>query len=321
MIFVRNAKNPIIARTDIPDVPPEIVDVTSVFNPGAVMLDGCHVLLLRVQTRARETRFMVARSDDGETFRIEPRVVPVNGLPRTYGTVHHIYDPRITAIGDDVIVILAMDTDRGCRLGVARTSNLETLELIGVASEDDSRNGVLFPERVGGRYLMLDRPNTEVGERRPPSGREIRLSESDDLTSWRVVGPVMSGRPRRWDERIGSGPPPVKTRAGWLHVYHGVATHFESVNVYQAGAVVLDLEDPSRVVARTRGNILEPRELCELVGQVPNVVFPSGLVVEGRREAGFAEARGTVSLYYGAADTSVCVATSTVERLIAACDG
>ena len=92
-----------------------------------------------------------------------------------------------------------------------------------------------------------------------PSGDAIWLTESDDLVEWRPVGEVMSGRPHYWDELIGSGPPPVKTEAGWLHLYHGVATHFASSNIYQAGAVLLDLEDPSRVIARTWDNILEPR--------------------------------------------------------------
>ena len=150
-------------------------------------------------------------------------------------------------------------------------------------------------------------------------GDEIVLSESEDLVTWRPVSAVMQGRWRYWDERIGSGPPPVKTREGWLHMYHGVATHFAGVNIYQAGAVLLDLKDPRKVIARTRDNVLEPRELYEMVGQVPNVVFPSGWIIDDLDDEGFASLDARVRVYYGAADTSVALAVTTVGRLIEEC--
>jgi beta-1,4-mannooligosaccharide/beta-1,4-mannosyl-N-acetylglucosamine phosphorylase len=127
---------------------------------------------------------------------------------------------------------------------------------------------------------------------------------------------LISGRFHYWDEFIGSGPPPVKTRQGWLHLYHGVAGHFGSSNIYQAGALLLDLHDPSKVLGRCRCNILEPRELWELTGQVPNVVFPSGMVVERQDAGGFALPESPVKIYYGAADTVVGLATATVQDLL-----
>jgi predicted GH43/DUF377 family glycosyl hydrolase len=129
----------------------------------------------------------------------------------------------------------------------------------------------------------------------------------------------MSGRPHYWDELIGSGPPPVKTSEGWLHVYHGIATHFGSTNIYQAGVVLLDLHNPGKIIARGRYNILEPREPYELVGQVPNVVFPSGMIVNEVEPDGTAKPGSEVFLYYGAADTSVALAIATVDELIEAC--
>jgi beta-1,4-mannooligosaccharide/beta-1,4-mannosyl-N-acetylglucosamine phosphorylase len=147
----------------------------------------------------------------------------------------------------------------------------------------------------------------------------IELAESEDLLRWRRVGDVLAGRPHYWDELIGSGPPPIKTRAGWLHIYHGVATHFHSANIYQAGVALLDLADPSRLLARSRNNILEPREPYELSGQVPNVVFPSGAVVETHDAEGFAPPESRVFVYYGAADTCVGLAETTVGELLAAC--
>jgi beta-1,4-mannooligosaccharide/beta-1,4-mannosyl-N-acetylglucosamine phosphorylase len=128
----------------------------------------------------------------------------------------------------------------------------------------------------------------------------------------------MRGRLHYWDELIGPGPPPLKTREGWLLIYHGIATH-GSACIYQAGVALMDLEDPSRVVSRGRSNILEPRELYELTGQVPNVVFPTGAIVERHDEEGFADPSSDVRVYYGAADTCVGLAICTVDDLLAAC--
>jgi beta-1,4-mannooligosaccharide/beta-1,4-mannosyl-N-acetylglucosamine phosphorylase len=186
-------------------------------------------------------------------------------------------------------------------------------------SNEDIRNGVLFPEKIGGKYLRLDRPNRARHSGGPTSGSTIWLSSSDNLIDWIPVAPVIEGRFHYWDEFIGSGPPPVKTRQGWLHIYHGVATHFGSANIYQAGVMLLDLEDPSKVISRGFYNILEPREPWELTGQVPNVVFPSGMIVKEYDSEGYARPESEVFVYYGAADTCVGLAVSTVSELIANC--
>ncbi len=319
MALTRSPENPILTRADIPDIPPEIVDATSVFNPGAVLYDGRYLLMLRVQTRGRETFFMTAESDDGTHFEVSPHVVPIRGIERVDGTVYHSYDPRITRLGDIFYIMFAMDTDAGCRLGLARTTDFRTFEFVGATGKDDIRNGVLFPEKIAGSYARLDRPNRMRFESGVTSGDEIVLSRSDDLLEWRPVGPVMRGRPHYWDELIGPGPPPVKTREGWLLVYHGIATHLAGACIYQAGTALLALDDPSKVLARSRDNILEPREPYETTGQVPNVVFPSGMIVEGCDEQGFADPDSKVLVYYGAADTSVGLATATVGELLAAC--
>jgi beta-1,4-mannooligosaccharide/beta-1,4-mannosyl-N-acetylglucosamine phosphorylase len=292
----RSEQNPILTRDDIPGM-----DATSVFNPGAIRMGDRIHLLLRVQTRGRETLLLDAESADGVRFDVHPEPVTIEGLDPA--AIYHLYDPRLTAIGDSVYMVFAADTDEGCRLGTAKTGDLRRFEFMELGPPE-VRNGVLFPEKVGGRYLRLERPNTVAG-----SGDEVFLAESQDLVAWRTVGPVMKGRWHYWDERIGSGPPPVRVPEGWLHVYHGIATHFMSVNIYQAGVVLLDADDPTRVLARSRENILEPRELYEMVGQVPNVVFPSGWVVDGEQ----------VKLYYGAADTCVGLALTTIPELLGAC--
>ncbi|UCF34624.1 MAG: glycoside hydrolase family 130 protein [Phycisphaerales bacterium] len=316
----RFAANPILTRADIPDVPPHVVDVTSVFNPGAIFWNGHYLLLLRVQTRGRETVLMVAESDDGEDFRVRPRIVQIEGVESVSETIYHVYDPRLTLIDGTIYVVFAADVDGACRLGIAQTKDFDHFELVSFSTEQDTRNGVLFPERFGDRFLRLERPNRVRLEGGVTTGSEIILAESADLQTWKPVCPIMSGRLHYWDELIGSGPPPIKTRAGWLHIYHGIATHFAAANIYQAGVVLLDLDDPSRVLGRSRNNILEPRELYELVGQVPNVVFPSGAIVEEYDEEGFAGEDSLVRIYYGAADTVVGLATSTVSELTAACE-
>jgi len=315
-VLRRDPGNPVLTRADLPDVPPRLVDATSVFNPGAVKAGGITYLMLRVQARSRETFMIMAESADGFRFVVRPEIVDFEGIGRVRERIYHAYDARITALEGAHYVLLALDMDAGCRLGLARTDDLRTFRFLGVTSTDDVRNGVLFPEKIGGLYLRLERPNRVRLEGGPTTGSEIWLAGSDDLLTWKRIGPVMGGRFHYWDEHIGSGPPPVKTRRGWLHVYHGVATHFGSANIYQAGVSLLDLGDPTKVLGRSRGNILEPREPYELCGQVPNVVFPSGMVVEEFDAEGFALPSSPVRIYYGAADTAVGLAVTTVAELI-----
>lgn len=314
----RHPRNPILTRKDVPDIPPFLVDATSVFNPGATLFGARYMLMLRVQARSRETFLVMAESPDGVKFTVGKEIVRFNGIEKVREKVYHVYDARLTRLGDMNYVMFAMDMEGGCQLGLARTADFREFEFLGIVSSGDIRNGVLFPEKVGGRYLRMDRPNIARQSGGPTSGGTIWLSESDDLLAWRPVAPLMNGRFHYWDELIGSGPPPVKTRSGWLHLYHGVATHFGSASIYQAGVMLLDLENPSKVIGRCRGNLLEPREPYELTGQVPNVVFPSGIIVEKYDGEGFAEPESPVKVYYGAADTVIALATTTVRELLEA---
>ncbi|MEK7667444.1 MAG: glycoside hydrolase family 130 protein [Gemmatimonadota bacterium] len=320
MTLVRSACNPILTRADIPPVLPDFTDMTSVFNPGAIRFGGKTLLMLRVQSRGRRTALVMAESDDGVRFSVGREPVRFRGIERAGETLHHLYDPRITRLGDTHVILFAADTETGCKLGAASTTDFETYDFIGLGEHPDIRNGVLFPEKIGGRYARLDRPNRSALEGGVTSGDEIWFSTSDDLVDWKPERAVMAGRWHYWDERIGSGPPPVKTRQGWLHLYHGIATHFAAASIYQVGVVLLDLADPSRLVARSWNNILEPREPYEMVGQVPNVVFPGGMIVERTDAEGFALPESPVHVYYGAADTCVGLATTTVRELIEACD-
>jgi beta-1,4-mannooligosaccharide/beta-1,4-mannosyl-N-acetylglucosamine phosphorylase len=313
----RYMNNPVVERSDIPEIAPDLIGVTSVFNPGAVLFNGKIKLMLRVQNRARETYFIMAESDDGINFQVEDKIVTWKDIEKVNERIFHVYDPRITKIRNLYYIMFAMDIESGCKLGLGSTADFIDFQFIDIVSQEDNRNGVLFPEKVSGKYLRLDRPNKVQLEDGPLTGSSIWLSESDDLLNWKPVKEIIKGEPHYWDELIGAGPPPIKTPKGWLQIYHGIAMHYQPI--YQAGVMLLDLEDPSQLISRGRFNILEPRELYETTGQVPNVCFPTGIIIEEFDENGFARLESKVSVYYGAADTSVGLATSTVEKLLNKC--
>jgi beta-1,4-mannooligosaccharide/beta-1,4-mannosyl-N-acetylglucosamine phosphorylase len=312
----RSPKNPIITRKDIPHIPPLLTDVTSVFNPGAIKFENRYLLILRVQSRSRETYFIMAESLNGIDFRISKEIVHFKGIEGVKDKIYHIYDARLTKLNDVFYIMFAMDMDCGCQLGLGKTKDFKNFDFVAIVSNEDTRNGVLFPEKINGKYIRMDRPNKAQLEGGPKTGNTIWLSKSDNLITWKSKAPFINGRFHYWDEYIGSGPPPVKTREGWLHIYHGVASHFGSTNIYQAGVMLLDLHNPSKVIGRCRHNILEPRELYELIGQVPNVVFPSGMIVEEYDKNGYAITDSSVKIYYGAADTVVGLVTTTIQELL-----
>ncbi|MBI9072587.1 MAG: glycoside hydrolase family 130 protein [Melioribacteraceae bacterium] len=306
-------KNPVVIKEDIPDIGVKLRDVTSVFNPGAIKVDDTYYLMLRVQNRGRRTFFIMAQSKNGYDFEVENKVVEFKGIEKVKERIYHLYDPRLTKIEDTYYVMFAMEMEDSTQLGLGKTKDFQSFEFVDIVTKQDTRNGVLFPEKVNGKYLRFDRPNNHQVEGGPLTGNSICLSESDNLIDWRTVAKVANGT-RFWDNLIGSGPPPVKTRKGWLHVYHGIAMHYAPI--YQVGVMMHDLNDPSIVISRGTQCILEPREYWELVGQVPNVIFPQGLIVEEYDDEGFAKEDSEVKLYYGASDTHVGMATSTIRRLI-----
>jgi beta-1,4-mannooligosaccharide/beta-1,4-mannosyl-N-acetylglucosamine phosphorylase len=315
----RHSVNPILTRSDVPAIVPHLIDVSSVFNPGAIRFGDKFLLMLRVQSRSRETFMVMAESTDGIHFTVDNKVVDFKGIEKVKEKIYHIYDARITPLEGTYYILFAMDMDSGCQLGLGQTDDFQNFRFLGITSNEDIRNGVLFPEKIGGKFMRLDRPNKARHGDGPTSGSTIWLSSSDNLIDWQPVAPVINGRFHYWDEFIGSGPPPVKTRQGWLQIYHGVATHFGSSNIYQAGVMLLDLKDPSRVISRGIYNILEPREPWELTGQVPNVVFPSGIIVKEYDPEGYALPDSEVFVYYGAADTCIGLAITKISELLHDC--
>lgn len=316
--FQRYAHNPILQASHLQSEHPLLEDASSVFNPGGLLWREKTLLLLRVQSRSRETFIVRAQSDNGVDFDLDTTPTDLVG---SFEKPFHAYDPRMTLIDGKIAVFFAADFHEGCRIGLAFSQDGKTFEPQGYTqgSYPDTRNAVLFPEKIQGRYLRLERPNLLSSAQNPSSGDSITLSLSEDLIHWEHEAKVFSGRWRYWDERIGAGPPPIKTTQGWLLLYHGVATHFASSHIYQMGAALLDLNDPSKLLARSRLNILEPRTSYELTGQVPNVVFGSAATVETDSQ-GYAQAQGLLKLYYGAADTSIGLAQASINSLIQSLD-
>ena len=322
---LRRHPEPVLSREQIPDFTPFMRNVSSVFNPGALRVAGEDRLLLRVQDRGRRTHLVPACSRNGYQFTVEPRLITVPAELFGGREAFHVYDPRLCWLDQCLHVMAAVDMEEGCRLLVGRWPHWEEeVHWLGLcAGQDgrtgrDERNGVLFSRRFSGQALRLTRPNQKGGPGDPASGGEIWLEQSADLLGWTPVACVARGRFHYWDELIGAGPAPVETEAGWLCVYHGVATHFAAANIYQAGVLLLDRHEPWRVRGRSPMNILEPREAWELTGQVPNVTFPSGLCVDVDA-GGVAELDAPFRLYYGAADTCVGLLEGRLQDLLDAC--
>jgi len=301
MRLKRHEENPILTAQDFPR------PVNSVFNAGATKYGDEYILLNRVEGLDGTSCLWVARSRDGVHFTPDPEPAMVRATEGRYAIYEEygIEDPRITRIDDTYYITYTCYSKYACCVGLARTKEFRTFERMGIISLPDNKDVVLFPEKIGGRYARLDRPLTVIGER-----RDIWISYSPDLLHWGDPKPVMEPREGRWDhEKIGAGAPPIKTEHGWLEIYHGVRETGSGV-LYRLGVVLLDLDDPSRVVGRAEEAILSPSAPEDFLGNVMNVVFTCGAILEED---------GEVKIYYGAADQVMCLATASVDDLIALC--
>jgi predicted GH43/DUF377 family glycosyl hydrolase len=299
----RYARNPILTGRDFPSGS----GIKRVFNSGVIKTRGRYVMACRVEDAALRNRIWIADSSDGYHFvpRPAPAELPHSNPEFAEYTAGMYYDPRITEIDGVFYLMHAAHSGHGCRLSLLRTRDFDDFEWIGHVSETDNRNGVLFPEKIGGLYARLDRPNTGG------NFGDIWVSYSPDLIFWGKSRCVLRNQRVRWAwAKIGPGAVPIRTPRGWLNVFHGVRTQCAQHYVYQLGVCLLDLEDPSRVVGFSEEAILEPEEPYELVGQTPSVVFTSGAVVEPD---------GEIKLYYGGADTVQCVALTSVDALLELC--
>jgi beta-1,4-mannooligosaccharide/beta-1,4-mannosyl-N-acetylglucosamine phosphorylase len=296
--LVRHRANPILNPRDMP------VECSAVFNCGAVRFEGEVLLLLRVENRERQTSFHVARSRDGVRFDVSPEPIsyPLREIERVHGT--HRFDMRITPLDGAYYVCHAAWLGKlGSVIATARTEDFKHFEPLPFVSPPSNRNAVLFPERLNGLYARLERPQNINGF------GQIWVSYSPDLRYWGDSMPLEMPSTAWSTCKSGAGIMPIKTEAGWLIIYHATAMTASTENYY-LGAMLLDLENPAKVLAAPKKFILAAEEIYECVGQVPNVVFSAGAVEMDD---------GTLNVYYGGADTRVCLATTTVQKLIDFC--
>jgi predicted GH43/DUF377 family glycosyl hydrolase len=237
----------------------------------------------------------LARSKDGIHFEIDehPTIMP-QGLLETWG----IEDPRITKLEDEYLITYSAVSDKGVGVGLIRTPDFRTFKREGIILPPTNKDVVIFPERIGGKYMMLHRP--------VPSGigtPDIWLAESEDLKHWGCHRFVIGVRPGSWESaRIGAGCVPIRTKEGWLILYHGA----DEQHRYGMSAALLSLDDPSRVIARLDEPFMLPEAEYERVGFFPNVVFACGAIIDG----------DDVHMYYGAADEHIARATFRLSELM-----
>jgi len=302
-LFTRHEANPILTAADWP------YPVNVVFNPAAVAVGDETVLLARVEDLRGVSHLTVARSATGvDGWRVmpEPLLAPATGVEsEAWG----FEDPRavwVDELGRFVITCTAYGP-AGPAVFLATTADFSTVERHGIVINAEDKNAAILPERVDGKFILFHRPTTGFGITHPG----ISLSRSSDLKSWSPPESVMRTRPGAWWDslRIGIGPPLLRTSEGWLLVYHGVKETVSGA-IYRVGLALLDLDEPTRVIARSSNWIFGPSADYERSGDVPNAVFPCGLIHD--------EPSGELRLYYGGADTSICLATAQIEDLLAA---
>ena len=291
----RYTKNPVIPRNLIPCA-------NSIFNSAVVPFKDGFAGVFRVDDRARNMRIHAGRSEDAINWEIDHEPIRFKCDDPEIGRFVYGYDPRVCWIEDRYYVTWC-NWYHGPTIGVAYTYDFKDFYQLENAYLPFNRNGVLFPRKIRGKYMMLSRPSDNG---HTPFG-DIFVSESPDMVHWGCHRHVM-GTVGGWQStKIGAGPVPIETTEGWLLIYHGVLTSCNGF-VYSAGAALLDLDEPWKVMYRTAPYIISPQTLYECVGDVPNVVFPCAALADART--------GRIAIYYGAADTVTGLAFAKVDELV-----
>lgn len=300
VLFHRHPANPILTAADWP------YPAHTVFNPGATRLaDGTTLLLCRVEDRRGHSHLCAARSPNGiDNWTIDPeptlRAEPERHPEELWG----IEDPRITFVdelGRYVVAYTAFGKG-GPGVALALTDDFHTFERLGLVMSADDKDAALLPRRVNGRFALLHRPVSD-------SGAHIWISFSPDLRTWggrKIILPARRGS--WWDaNKIGLSPPPIETSRGWLVLYHGVRRTAAGC-LYRLGVALLDLDNADRCILRGDEWIFAPEAPYERTGDVGNVAFPCGYTLRADGD--------TINLYYGAADTSIAMATGSIMQIL-----
>lgn len=324
-VVVRKLEKPILTREDIP------YDASLIFNAGAAKFDGKYVMVFRNDYGTNQEGFEkggcflgtsigVAYSNNGfDDWKVCKKPL-VDSREIDNGEVKRLYDPRITIIDGKPYLCLAMDTSHGIRGCIAAVNDsFDKIDILSI-SAPDNRNMVLFPEKIAGHYVRLERPFPVYG-RNGKDRFDMWLSKSPDLRFWGDTCLVLGVEDVPYaNDKIGPAAPPVKTKKGWLTTFHAVdidnargKNGWEQAwkKRYCAGIMLLDLERPERVIGMSKQPLIAPETEYETdEGFRQNVIFPGGMILEDN---------GEVKIYYGASDTVECLATADVDELIALC--
>ena len=299
-LFFRNKLNPIMTAADWPYL------VNSVFNPGAtLLLDGTTLLLCRVEDRRGHSHFCAARSANGiDGWQIDPRPTLLPDPEHFPEELWGIEDPRISFIpelGKYTIVYTAFTRD-GPGVALAFTEDFRHFERYGLIMQPEDKDAALLPHRIGGSWALIHRP---VSAPRA----HMWMSYSPDLRHWGSHKLMLEARRGGWWDanKIGLSPPPIETPQGWLVIYHGVRMTAAG-GLYRLGLALFDLHTPERCLKRSDEWVFGPEEPYERHGDVDNVVFPCGCTI--------APDGDTLRLYYGAADSSIALATGSVSAIL-----
>ena len=278
----------------------------SVFNSAVVPFRGGFAGVFRCDSRSISMDLFAGRSQDGLHWEIDDEPIHFIGADSEIAVNEYRYDARITPM-EGKYYITWCNGYHGPTIGVAWTEDFKAFHQLENAFLPFNRNGVLFPRKIGGMYMMMSRPSDNG---HTPFG-DIYVSQSPDLEFWgrhRYMMGTVKGNESAWQStKIGPGPTPIETDEGWLLIYHGVITTCNGF-VYRMGAALLDLDEPWRVKYRSKDYLLAPWELYECVGDVPNVVFPCAALTDS--------ATGRIAIYYGCADTVTGIAFTTVDELL-----
>jgi beta-1,4-mannooligosaccharide/beta-1,4-mannosyl-N-acetylglucosamine phosphorylase len=290
----RFSKNPIIPRNLIPRA-------NSIFNSAVIPYAGKFAGVFRIDDTRRVMDLYFGESDDALHWTIQHQPIKfICDNPEIAPFVYR-YDPRLTFL-EDRYYITWCNGYHGPTIGIGYTYDFKKYHQLENAYLPFNRNGVLFPRRIRGKYVMLNRPSDNG---HTPFG-DIYCSESPDMIHWGCHRHVMG--PGSWCyTKVGAGPIPIETSEGWLMLFHGALTSCNGF-VYSMGAALLDLEQPWKVICRGAPYLLSPQTVYECVGDVPNVVFPCASLVDGDT--------GKMAIYYGAADTVVALAFAQVQQIV-----
>jgi predicted GH43/DUF377 family glycosyl hydrolase len=299
-LFARHPGNPLLVREMWP------YPINSVFNAGAVRLvDGDTLLLCRVEDRSGLSHLCAARSANGiDDWRIDPEPT-LAGNPRDYPEeVWGIEDPRITYVPEleQYAVAYTSFARGGPGVSLALTKDFRSFERFGVIMSPEDKDAALLPRRIEGRWALIHRPMTVLGA-------HMWISYSPDLRHWGSHKIILQARRGGWWDanKIGLCSPPIETAKGWLMIYHGVR-QTASGSIYRLGLALFDLERPDICLQRGDSWVFGPEAVYERSGDVKDVVFPCGQTI--------GEDGDTLYVYYGAADSSVALATASISSIL-----